>query len=138
MANNISSNVNYQVGSTDAENLVLIWVDPSVDNDENSNAQTKLTSIHRNFKKFASIEDGKNTIMELPQSSKTILIVSGEYGKTLVPRIHALEKVMAIYVFCMNREKNIEWAQKFDKVEQFHSSLLPLHDIIYTDQSSHH
>ena len=48
--------------------------------------------------------------------------MSGKFGMELVPRIDQLEQVFAIYVFCFEREKYIEWAKQFKKVKHFSSS----------------
>jgi hypothetical protein len=131
MTTNVLSSKNHQADNNNAENFVLIWLDPSVNSDENSDAQKKLASIHRNFKKFTSVADGEKAIQQLAGSSRIILTISGGFGKELVPRIHQLEQVLAIYVFCMEREKHIEWAKEFDKVKKFYPSFVSLHQTIF-------
>jgi len=126
------------LSSKNTENIVLIWLDPSVNSAEYSDAQQKLASIHRNFKKFTSVVDGEKAIQQLAGSSQVILTVSGGFGKELVPRIHQLEHVLTIYVFCINRETHIKWAKEFDKVRQFYSSFVSLHQTIFSDQSSYY
>jgi hypothetical protein len=44
------------------------------------------------------------------------LIVSGQFGREIVPKIHQLEQLSAIYVYCMNKEANEQWAKDFLKV----------------------
>jgi hypothetical protein len=137
MATNALSNQNHQTDNNNAENFVLIWLDAGVDNHENLDAQKKLANIHRNFKMFKSVADGEKTIQQLTVSDRVILIVSGGFGMEIVPRIHQLEQVLTIYIFCMEREKHVEWAKNFNKVKQFYLLFVSLHDIICLDQSSH-
>jgi hypothetical protein len=117
MTTNILSSNNHRADNNNAENFVLIWLDPSVNSDENSNAQKKLANIHTNFKKFTSVADAEKSIRQFAVTNRVILIVSGGFGKEIVPRIHQLEQVLMIYVFCVKRETHIEWAKEFDKVK---------------------
>lgn len=119
MATNIVLHENQRINANNTENFILIWLDPNVDGNENLNAQTKLTNIFKNFKKFTSVSDGERAIQQLDVSNRVLLIVSGAFGREIVPRIHQLEQVLAIYVFCMERETHVQWAKDFNKVKEF-------------------
>lgn len=125
------------LSGNNAPTFVLMWLDPCVDNDENANAQKKLATIYTTFKKFKSVNHCEDAVKQLSETSRAILIVSGEFGKDLVPRIHELQQVLTIYVFCLKQEKHIEWARQYDKVNQSHYSLMPLNLTICLDQSGY-
>ncbi|CAF4869195.1 unnamed protein product, partial [Rotaria sp. Silwood2] len=45
------------------------------------------------------------------------MIVSGQLGKEIVPAVQNLQQVTSIYVYCMNKEINEQWANRFAKVK---------------------
>ncbi|CAF3945779.1 unnamed protein product, partial [Rotaria sp. Silwood1] len=45
------------------------------------------------------------------------MIVSGRLGQEIVPSIHKLRQVISIYVYCMDKEVNRKWVDKFAKVK---------------------
>jgi hypothetical protein len=118
MATNISSADNFEANNNNAENFVLMWIDAAVNsNEENLNAQKNLAKIHDQFNTFESVDECENAIQQLSKTSRAIIIVSGGFGRELLPRIHELEQVLAIYVFCMDQAKYLEWARQFNKVK---------------------
>lgn len=99
------------------ENLVLMWADASVNsNKENLQAQATLTKTHNRLKKFQSVTDCEQAIQQLSKTDRVILIVSGSFGKELIPRVHELEQVLTIYIFCMDQARYLEWARDYKKV----------------------
>ncbi|CAF2918601.1 unnamed protein product [Rotaria sp. Silwood2] len=117
MATDILSSESHRADNNKTENLVLIWIDPSANSDENLNAQQNLTSIYKNVKAFTSVVDGENAIQQWTRTNEVILIVSGEFGRELVPRIHRLEQLLTIYIFCIERENHIQWAKEYSKIK---------------------
>ena len=71
MNTNVFSSKTHGVDSN-AENFVLIWLDSSVNESENSGAQKKLASIYRNFEKFTSVADCENVIQQNSGSNRFI------------------------------------------------------------------
>ena len=55
-------------------------------------------------------------IRSLPASERVFLISSGSQGRIVVPQIHALPQVHAIYIHCANVEPNQQWASEYSKV----------------------
>ncbi len=98
--------------------LYLIWSDPSVNNSsENKSIQEKLREIFlNNFKSFESGDQCENFINQ-NQNQRLMLIVSGQIGRDLVPKIHTLSQVISIYVYCMDKKANEKWAKNYDKVK---------------------
>ncbi|CAF1071152.1 unnamed protein product [Rotaria sordida] len=63
------------------------------------------------------------------------MIVSGQLGKEIVPSIHNLRQVMSIYVYCMNKAINEQWASRFVKVKAVVVHLDELISRITTDHN---
>jgi hypothetical protein len=57
-----------------------------------------------------------NEIREKFANKRIFLISSGSLGARIVPQIHALPQVYAIYIYCINVKAHQEWAAKYDKV----------------------
>ncbi|CAF5037170.1 unnamed protein product, partial [Rotaria sp. Silwood1] len=49
----------------------------------------------------------------LNENDEEILFVisSGAFGQKLVPNIHGMPKLDAIYIFCINKQRHEEWAK---------------------------
>lgn len=95
----------------------LVWLDGSVNTTpENRNVQQQLRSLFDQFKTFDDTSDCLQYIRNTSKQYHIILIVSGRLGREIVPRIHRFAHVVCIYVYCMDKEKNEKWAQKYSKV----------------------
>jgi hypothetical protein len=99
------------------EVFTLVWLDESVNTTtQNLDVQQQLRSLVNNFKTFEKVNECIHYIRNNSKNNQIILIVSGQLGREIVPRIHRLTQITCIYVYCMNKEKNEKWAQKFPKV----------------------
>ena len=99
------------------ETFSLIWLDASVNNSqENLDAQQRLRSSINHLKTFEHQDDCEQYIRSVSPLDRVVLIVSGRFDPQIVPRIHQLRQVSSIYVYCMDKERNEQWAQHFTKV----------------------
>ena len=97
----------------------LVWLDASVNaTSENINVQQQLRTLIDNFEAFENTNDCFNYIRHIPKQNRILLVVSGRLGREIVPRIHRLKQVLSIYVYCMDKQKNEIWAQKYPKVNE--------------------
>lgn len=95
----------------------LLWLDPQVNTSaENRVTQGKLKEIINQFKTFENQKSCYQYILSLSSQNQIILIVSGQCGQELVPQIHDLQQISHIYVFCLNKQVNEQWAEDFRKV----------------------
>ena len=98
------------------ETFRLLWLDSNVNNGENLVAQIQLRTIINHLETFIDPDDCQKSIEQTPKDDRVVLIVSGQLGETLVPRIHESQRVSAVYVYCRDENKNKVWADKFKKV----------------------
>jgi hypothetical protein len=118
----------------------LIWCDIKVNSAIDSrHTQIKLRQIINFLIMFDNIRDCLQYINE-KQNEKVVLIVSAQYGVQLLPLIHKLSQIVAIYVYCDHKEIHEQWANTFEKVRflkviknklAFFSKLLTLSMIYY-------
>jgi len=125
MTANLSSIKIRPTNDHQVEEYVLMWSDPTVNSTEEiRKAQQSLSKNFSQLNTYESVDKCENAIRKLSTTSRVILIISGTFGKELVPRIHDLHQILTIYVFCFQRDKYIEWAKDYNKVKGQICSLL--------------
>ncbi|CAF5206671.1 unnamed protein product, partial [Rotaria magnacalcarata] len=113
------------------QNYSLIWLDGSIDLSEDdwqaklTQVQSIVSDVHMFTQSDDCLEFLKNTIVE-----KVFLIASGYSGQDLIPKIHSMSQLDAIYIFCGNATRHKAWATAwlkiqgvFTSVEQIYKSL---------------
>ncbi|CAF3387338.1 unnamed protein product, partial [Rotaria sp. Silwood2] len=113
----------------------IIWLDANVNTNERRSAEQKLTSIVKHFEKFQDKEQCQKYIEERSRKDRLVIVVSGQLGKEIVPSVHNLQQVTSIYVYCMNKEINEQWACSFVKVKGVVVQLDELISRITTDHN---
>ncbi|CAF5189755.1 unnamed protein product, partial [Rotaria magnacalcarata] len=97
------------------ETYSIFWLDASVDNKENVIAQKKLRGIINQVRTFADPEEFLQRVNLIQQGDLTILIVSGQLGRIVVPEMQNLEQVCSIYIYCGNKKAHLGWSQSYSK-----------------------
>ncbi|CAF1404610.1 unnamed protein product [Adineta ricciae] len=117
------------------ESLSLIWLDANVDNSrENIDIQNQLRSIVNYLKTFQDVTECENYIRSMLDGDRVLLIVSGRLGQYIVPRIHKLRQILAVYVFCCNKVNHQDWAKQFTKVKGLFTKTQDLVSSIQSDR----
>ena len=102
------------------ETYCLVWLDGSVnDSEENIQAQQQLRTSINHLVTFEDDQQCLKYIKSVPKDDRIVLIVSGRLGQIIVPKIVQLRQITSIYVYCMNKKANEQWAKQFNKVN-FH------------------
>ena len=94
----------------------LIWLDTNVHAEKNQDAQEKLRHIINHLKTFQDGEECKQYIERRQKHDRLMLIVSSELSRQVVPSIHKLRQVSAIYVSSTDKKSDEQWAHEFVKV----------------------
>jgi protein gp37 len=97
-------------------NLETVWLDASVNSNENINTQQKLRSLIKHLKTFEEIEECEKYIQSTSLQDRLVLIINGDFGQQLISRIHELQQVYSIYIYCFNKEFYQQWTQQYIKV----------------------
>jgi exonuclease V gamma subunit len=119
MATAVLPNDNFYTNIDDQhlELFCLIWLDANANVAETRNTEQKLRSIINHLKKFQDVKQCQQYIEQRSQKDRLVIIVSGQMGREIVPSIHKLRQIISIYVYCMDKKRNEEWASKFKKVK---------------------
>ncbi|CAF1364228.1 unnamed protein product [Adineta steineri] len=99
------------------EIFCLLWLDASSTTKEGRDTEPKLRSIINHLKKFHDPAQCQKYIHERSTKERVVMIVSGRFGREIVPSIHHLRQVISIYVYCMDKEGNEKWARNYKKIK---------------------
>jgi hypothetical protein len=109
------------------QNYLLIWVDGNIDlkNEDCENTLTKLREVvkkvHHCMTPAECIEFLNNM-----DDEKAFVILSGYLGQHLVPDIHDMAQVRAIYIFCSNKAQHEGWANEWPKMQGVFTTIKPI------------
>lgn len=99
------------------ETYSLVWLDKSVnESKDNRQAQTRLRSAINHLLTFEDEQACVNHLEAVSADDQVILIVSGQLGQIVVPKIVELQPILAIYVYCFRRDAYEAWARTYSKV----------------------
>jgi hypothetical protein len=91
------------------QNVVLVWIDGTID-PSYSNWQRMLGEMEavvntiQVFTSFSKCHDYHRTM----EKTWALVISSGWIGRDIVPKVHGLEQVDAIYIFCGDTSRHTE------------------------------
>ncbi|CAF3017410.1 unnamed protein product [Rotaria sp. Silwood2] len=95
----------------------LVWLDANINVKETRDTEQNLRSIINHLKKFQDVKQCQKFIEQKSQKDRLVFIVSGRLGREIIPSIHKLRQVISIYIYCMDKKSNQQWACKFSKVK---------------------
>ena len=111
--------------SSNPEPVCLVWLDSSVNEaKDNLDAQRELRLIINQLITFTEVQPCEQYICQTAKDDRIFLIVSGGLGRDILPKIHQLSQLCAVYVYCMDKKRNEEWAKAFKKVSLYSRSLI--------------
>ena len=98
------------------ETYSLLWPDDSINSQQNLDTQQKLRSSINYLITFEQSDQCEQHIRSASSQDRIVLIVSDRLGQQVVPRIHQLRQISSIYVYCIDEQRNQQWANQFNKV----------------------
>jgi hypothetical protein len=98
----------------------LIWLDASINSQENLYAQERFRLSINYLQIFDQLDQCENHIRSVCSQDRIVLVASGGLGQHLVPKIHNLTQVYSIYIYCANKEFHQQWSEQYKKVQQIY------------------
>ncbi|CAF1083803.1 unnamed protein product [Adineta steineri] len=107
-----------------AQNYLLIWVDASIDQAD-KDCQNTLAQLKNVVNDINLCTESDQCIQALNKVDKeqVFVITSGSLGQHLVPEIHGIPQLDAIYIFCGNKSRHEEWTQNWTKIKGVHTNI---------------
>jgi hypothetical protein len=99
--------------------LYLFWLDPNINKSkDNLKTQEKLRELFQdNFQTHEKADECEVSIRQKKNDS-IILIVGGQIGREIVPKIHDMAQLTVFFVYCMDKEGNEKWTKNHEKVSK--------------------
>ena len=109
------------------QNYLLIWVDGNIDLN-NEDCENILTQLRCVVKKVNHCTTSAECIEFLNKmnDAKAFVISSDALGQQLMPDIHDMVQVRAIYIFSGNKELHESWVNRWSKIEGVFTAIKPL------------
>ncbi|CAF0760316.1 unnamed protein product [Adineta steineri] len=101
-----------------AQNYLLVWVDASID-ETNKDCQDILAQLKNvvNDVNLCTQPDQCIQVLNHFDRERAFVITSGSLGQHLVPEIHDMPHLDAIYIFCGDKSRHQEWTQNWTKIK---------------------
>ncbi|CAF1396031.1 unnamed protein product, partial [Rotaria sordida] len=95
------------------QNYFLLWLDGNLDesNEDFQNSIKQLQLTVDTIEKFRDADECLNYISSF-KNQKAFLIVSGTLTENVLPRVHGMSQIYAIYIFCRKKSKYEQWETK--------------------------
>ena len=116
------------------ENCIVIWLDPNID-ESNADCQYSIAELRRVVSSVQTFIDNDQCLEYVTdiKNEKAFMIVSGALGQQVVPLIHDIPQLYAIYVFCTQKKTHEQWIKDYSKVKDIFTQIDPLRDILKQD-----
>ncbi|CAF3688462.1 unnamed protein product [Adineta steineri] len=110
-----------------AQNYLLVWVDASID-ETNKDCQDTLAQLKNviNNVKLCTQPDQCIQVLNQFDREKAFVITSGSFGQHLVPEIHGIPKLDAIYIFCGDKSRHQGWTQNWTKIKGVSTNVIEI------------
>ncbi|CAF3486969.1 unnamed protein product [Rotaria sp. Silwood1] len=129
-----AKNMSAQTLNDNLETFSLLWLDAEVNTTEdNRRAQKRLRSSINHLKIFHNQNECQQYIMSCSEQDRIVLIISGRLSKELIPQIHHLRQLSAVYIYCWDKRAYKDWAKQYSKIKGVVVQLDDLIQQIQTD-----
>jgi tetratricopeptide (TPR) repeat protein len=109
------------------ENVLLVWVDESID-PTNQGTQHTLEQLRGIVNEVNIFIESNSCVDFLHQvkDEKILVLISGSLAQQLVPRIHQMVQLHAIYIIGWNKDRHEQWTKEWSKVKGVHTQIEPI------------
>ncbi|CAF3864337.1 unnamed protein product [Rotaria sp. Silwood1] len=114
-----------------AENYIVIWVDGNIDL-ENEDCQNTLVQLRDIANDIIICTEMTQCIIFLNDidDEKAFVISSGAVGQHLMPDIHDMPQIDAIYIFSGNKQRYEAWSKNWTKIQGVYTTITPICDAL--------
>jgi tetratricopeptide (TPR) repeat protein len=109
------------------QNFLLIWVDESIDQSKKDcqNTLAQLRNIVHDIHLFTEPNQCVDFLTDI-KDMNAFLIADGSLGQRIIPLMHDIPQLDAIYIFGENKSRHEEWTKKWSKIKGVHTDIKPL------------
>jgi hypothetical protein len=109
------------------QNVVLIWLDSSIDNDS-TNCQNTISQLRRSVNVVNTFTNSDQCVQFIHtiRNNKACMIISGSLGQHIVPRVHSMRQVDSIFILCDKKKRHEEWVKEWSKIKGVFTKIKPI------------
>ncbi|CAF3966410.1 unnamed protein product, partial [Adineta steineri] len=117
-----------------APNYLLVWIDASID-ETNMDCQETLAQLKNVIDHVTLCTDPDRCIQVLNKVDKerAFVITSCLLSQHLVPEIHGMLQLEAIYIFCGDNSEHQKWTQNWAKIKGIHTNMKDICQALQAD-----
>ncbi len=104
------------------EGFIVVWLENHTNTEDNQETLDQLRSVVNSLQLYNDADECVDFITDV-SDEKIFLLVSGSFGPYVIPSIHSLLQLTAIYVFCSDREREKMWTQPFYKIRGVYTDI---------------
>ncbi|CAF1295524.1 unnamed protein product [Rotaria sordida] len=95
------------------QNFFLLWLDSRLD-ESNEDFRNSIKQLQLTVDTIETFRDSDECLKYISsfKNQKAFLIVSGALTENVVPRVHGMSQIYAIYIFCRKKSKYEQWETK--------------------------
>jgi tetratricopeptide (TPR) repeat protein len=119
-----SSSDNVHLKQRIVQNYRLIWIDASIDLSQEDYQKTlaQLRDVVNDVEIFTQPNECTH-FLNTVNAEKVFVLTTGYIGQHLVPDIHALPQLDAIYILCGNKSRHEQWTKQWIKIKGIHTDI---------------
>jgi hypothetical protein len=116
------------------QNFLLIWLGVSIDENKKDcqNTLAQLRNVSNDVDIFTQPDQCIDFLTDV-KDIKAFLIVEDTIGQQLLPLIHDIPQLDALYILCHNKSTNEQWAKEWVKVKGVHTDIAAICESLQQD-----
>ena len=122
-----SSTAYQQANIQMVQNVLLIWLDNNID-ENNEDYQNTINQLQHVVNTINTFTDGEECIefINSMNDEKVCMIISDSLGQQIVPRIHNMSQVDSIFIFSSNKKQHEQWTKDWSKIKGVFTEISPI------------
>jgi len=99
------------------ENIIVIWLDANLDRDQNKTAEIEdLLKQKNDYVRLCTDQETCIRCINLVKDEKIVLLISGSCSDDVLSKVHNVQQLDSVFIFCMKSERYIALKSKYNKI----------------------
>jgi tetratricopeptide (TPR) repeat protein len=113
------------------QNVLLIWLDQNIDHNS-ADCRNTVAQLGRTISTINTFTDRDQCINFLTDisSENVCMIISDAFCQSLVPLIHDVPHLQAIFIFCRNKTQFEQWTKDWSKIKGIFTEITPIYEAL--------
>jgi hypothetical protein len=123
-----SAIVHRQANIRMVQNVHLIWLDASIDEENHADVHNTIIQLRRIINTISTFTNVEQCIefLESIKNNKACMIISASLGEHMVPLVHNRSQVDSIFILCRNKNRLHNWIKNWSKIKGVFIEITPI------------